>query len=194
MLKNFITTIFALLFLTINSYAPCIGPFFEAINRGNYQKVKDFLEQGMDPNSKYYEMPAIMAAIYTGNINIVYWLLICGADPNSFDNQFIYKKLNPISCAINQRMYGILELLLQYKADPIGKKFSTDEQAVLKEEILNADAETMRILKTYRPDDNIPKFINDAEFEEKWNAAELWTEHFDTEPKTRASSWVAEFW
>jgi len=94
-------------------------PLYWAARRGNPQKLKHCLDNGMDPNIPYpscmYKWP-LFAAVKFQNVACVKLLLEYGADPNIVDDQ----GRTPLSYAVlwGRENADICRLLLLFKARP----------------------------------------------------------------------------
>ena len=102
-----------------------LDDFFSVINKGDIQKVKEFLDNGYVPDikNKYGETPLHMAS-FIGHKDIVKLLLKQGADPN-------FKIIEtPLHKASAEGHKDIVELLLKHGADPNIKRKYTERTSL----------------------------------------------------------------
>ncbi len=95
----------------------------EACENGEYEKVRNYLNQNANPNHAFHNMTPMIWAAHHGNVRMVKLLLQFNADPNVINAN----GLSPLHKAIDCGHYEVAELLLDHKADPNigGTLFST---------------------------------------------------------------------
>ena len=87
--------------------------FFEAIQGGDVEIVKTFIEAGADINRKNNDgCTSLSTACFAGYIEIVELLLAYGADPNEPDD----KNRTPLMIANSNRKLEVIKILLKTKA------------------------------------------------------------------------------
>ena len=97
-----------------------LGPFFQAIDKNKYNKVKQLIEEGQDVNKDRISYPAtpLTYAINKGEIRIVQLLVENGADVN-------YETYNhwptPLEEAIDKGDIAIVNYLLEHGANVSSK-------------------------------------------------------------------------
>ncbi|SDX06101.1 ankyrin repeat domain-containing protein [Paenibacillus sp. CF384] len=88
--------------------------FFNEVANGDLDKIKAFIENGIDVNEKdENEQTALMVAVMSNNPEVVKLLLECKADVDAFG---IHKEdRNPINYASAYGLVDIVKILLEYK-------------------------------------------------------------------------------
>jgi CHAT domain-containing protein/ankyrin repeat protein len=93
-----------------------VSTFFEAVMDGDLRTVREFLENGMDPNNLEIGEPALLYASAMGNLQLACLLLEKGADPNISGKSGFFS----IHFAVAKNQVNIVRLLLEHsaKVDP----------------------------------------------------------------------------
>lgn len=84
-----------------------------AAKTGDIDRVRDLLNQGVDPNSRdYHHNTALITAAHKGHTRVVQVLLEAGADPNLDD-----KSNTPLAAATYHGHTEVVKILIGYGAD-----------------------------------------------------------------------------
>jgi len=114
------------------------GSLISETKAGNFARVREFLDNGSDPNEKEYGFSALMFACERGHLDMVRLLVERGADVNAREPGL---SLTPLMAASSGKGFSdetqkesrgleIVDLLVQHGADvnAVGKKGQTAKQ------------------------------------------------------------------
>ena len=136
MLKNLFVVLAFLLTCVIAVAEDTNEPFFDAVRKGDIQKVQSFLQQGTDVNVKNrYGTTALMFACDKGNLEMVNFLIEKGADLKVKDT---FYGSSPLDWAISNNHQEVVKALL--------KKGAPGAEEAITGAVYNKDAAMVKLI------------------------------------------------